>query len=115
MITLILHIIITRISSISICFAKNLIPASKIKEISRLAHIHLENDEASRLEEDLKKVFEWVESIEKLPLQEQHSDDCAPSDLREDKITDGHISEKILKNAPTTHAGYFTAPKVIGS
>lgn len=92
-----------------------MIPASKIQKISRLAHIHLENDEAERLEKELEKVFQWVEMIKKLQLPEQSADRHTLSNLREDQITDGDITEKILKNAPTTHENYFTAPKVIGS
>ena len=92
-----------------------MIPASKIKEISQLAHIHLEPEEATALERDLQKVFAWVETIEKLSVQYDDSGDKVPSHLRKDKIITENIPEEIMKNAPQAQGHLFTVPKVIKS
>jgi aspartyl-tRNA(Asn)/glutamyl-tRNA(Gln) amidotransferase subunit C len=92
-----------------------MISARKIKEISRLAHIHLEPEEAAHLEKDLEKVFAWVESIEKVSVQCDDVSNKEPSILRQDVITEGNIADKIVGNAPQTHAHYFSVPKVIES
>ena len=92
-----------------------MIPSQKIKEISRLAHIYLEPQEANSLEKDLEKVFAWVETIEKVSVQDSSEDKKNASILRKDLVTDGKISGEIIKNAPHVHGPYFSVPKVIES
>ncbi len=33
--------------------------------------------------------------------------------MREDKVTDGEIPEKVLKNAPKAEEGFFVVPKSV--
>jgi aspartyl-tRNA(Asn)/glutamyl-tRNA(Gln) amidotransferase subunit C len=61
-------------------------------------------------------VIEWIDT-----LNEVNTDGVEPIanvsgqklPLREDQITDGGYSEKILNNAPEKESGFFVVPKVV--
>ena len=64
----------------------------------------------------LSKIITWVEKLNEVET-ENVIPITNPSDIkipfREDKVDDGKIKEKILKNAPEKKGGYFIVPKVI--
>ena len=87
-----------------------------VARISRLARIATTDEEQERLAGELSGILDWVEQ-----LGEVDTDNVEPMTsvvemvqrLRVDAVTDGHVQDKVLANAPETTDGFFVVPKVI--
>lgn len=87
-----------------------------VKRIAFLAHLNVEQDKLEETKEEFNKILAWVEE-----LGEVNTDNVEPLvsvnnealTLRQDEVTTGHISQKILANAPAKEYGYFVVPKVV--
>ena len=87
-----------------------------VAKVSNLARIKINNDQLSTISNELESVIEWIDT-----LNEVNTDGVDPIanvsgqklPLREDKVTDGGYSEKILNNAPEKEGGFFVVPKVV--
>ena len=71
------------------------IDKDKIKHISKLARISVDDKEIDGLTKDLSSILNQ-------PLRS-----------RKDEINDGKIREKILENSPKKNEEFFVVPKVI--
>ena len=98
----------------------------QVRHIAKLARIAMSEEELARLGPELNAIIGWVEQ-----LGEVNTDGIEPLTavieqklrLREDKVTDGGIAEKVLANAPggavyiepddKNAGGFFTVPKVV--
>tara|TARA_X000000368_G_scaffold348566_1_gene288380 strand:- start:94 stop:381 length:288 start_codon:yes stop_codon:yes gene_type:complete len=87
-----------------------------IKHISKLARISVDEKKIDNLTKDLSSIFEFIEQLNELktdkvkPLSSILNE---PLRSRKDKISDGKIKDKILKNSPKTNEEFFVVPKVI--
>ena len=87
-----------------------------VTKVSNLARIKINNDQLSTISNELESVIEWIDT-----LNEVNTNGVEPIanvsgqklPLREDKVTDGGYSEKILNNAPEKESGFFVVPKVV--
>ncbi len=87
-----------------------------VRRIAFLAKLKVEPEKLEDTKSEFNKILAWVEE-----LGEVNTDNVTPLvsvndealSLRQDEITAGHISEKILKNAPAQEFGYFVVPKVV--
>ena len=87
-----------------------------VKRVARLARLHLDNDAVERMVPQLGGILNWIEQ-----LQEVNTDNVEPLanvanielKLREDKVTDGDIQDKVLANAAESVQGFFVVPKVV--
>ena len=97
-----------------------------VARIARLARLKVPEEELEPLAGELSGILAWIEQ-----LNEVDTKDVAPlasvSDvtlpMRQDKVTDGGIAEKVLANAPggavyieptdNNAGGFFTVPKVV--
>ena len=97
-----------------------------VARIARLARLKVPEEELEPLAGELSGILAWIEQ-----LNEVDTKDVAPlasvSDvtlpMRQDKVTDGGIAEKVLANAPggavyidqtdRNAGGFFTVPKVV--
>jgi len=87
-----------------------------VARIAALARIRVPEDELDTLAGELSNIFGWIEQLdavdtENVPPMSQAADQKLR--WREDVVTDGGISDKVLANAPAAKDGYFTVPKVI--
>jgi aspartyl-tRNA(Asn)/glutamyl-tRNA(Gln) amidotransferase subunit C len=88
----------------------------EVKHIAKLARIRIPEAELPHYASEINGILKWIEQ-----LAQVNTDNVAPlasvSDQllpwREDKVTDGNIQEKILKNATGSQFGCFTVPKVL--
>lgn len=87
-----------------------------VKKIASLSKINVKEEEVKKFSNELSKIITWVEKLNEVET-ENVIPITNPSDIkipfREDKVDDGKIEEKILKNAPEKKGGYFIVPKVI--
>ena len=97
-----------------------------VARIARLARLKVPDEELAPLAGELSGILAWIEQ-----LNEVDTADVAPlasvSDvtlpMRQDKVTDGGVAEKILTNAPggavyieptdKNAGGFFVVPKVV--
>ena len=88
----------------------------KIKKISKLARISVDDKKIDDLTKDLSSIFKFIEQLNELnteqvkPLSSILNE---PLRVRKDEIKDGKIREKILENSPQKNEEFFVVPKVI--
>ena len=87
-----------------------------VKKIATLSKMKIEENEVEKFSNELSKIINWVEKLNEVDTK-NITPITNPSDIkipfRKDKINDGKIEDKILKNAPEKKAGYFVVPKVV--
>ena len=87
-----------------------------VKKIARLARIHVSEEKSELLSADLDNILNWIEQLEEVntdgvePLSSVNEHVLA---WRKDTVTDGEITQKVLKNAPEKAGEFFVVPKVI--
>jgi len=92
------------------------IDKDKIKHVSKLARISVDEKKIDSLTKDLSSIFKFIEQLNELntdkvePLSSILNE---PLRFRKDEITDGKIRDKILKNSPQKNEEFFVVPKVI--
>jgi aspartyl-tRNA(Asn)/glutamyl-tRNA(Gln) amidotransferase subunit C len=87
-----------------------------VRRIAKLARIGVEEAEIDRLQGELNGILGWIEQLSEVDVE-----GVVPLTggaqialrLREDVVTDGHIAESILSNAPDRVGAFFTVPKVV--
>ena len=92
------------------------IDKDKIKHVSKLARISVDEKKIDDLTKDLSSIFKFIEQLNELntdkvePLSSILNE---PLRSRKDEINDGKIRDKILKNSPKKNEEFFIVPKVI--
>ena len=92
------------------------IDKDKIKHVSKLARISLDEKKIDGLTNDLTSIFKFIEQLNELntdKVEPLSSIFTAPLRSREDKIDDGKIRDRILENSPKKNEEFFVVPKVI--
>jgi aspartyl-tRNA(Asn)/glutamyl-tRNA(Gln) amidotransferase subunit C len=87
-----------------------------VKRIARLARIAVPDEELAPLASELSGILTWVEQLDAVDtrgVEPMTSVVAVTLPMREDKVTDGGIPEKILANAPEPQRGFFTVTKVV--
>ena len=92
------------------------VDAATVRKIASLARIAATEAEVEAMVPELNNILGWIEQ-----LSEVDTDGIEPLAavipnmlrLREDRVTDGGIREKVLQNAPQAEHGFFAVPKVI--
>ena len=92
------------------------IDKDKIKHVSKLARISVDEKKIDGLAKDLSSIFKFIEQLNELntdkvePLSSILNE---PLRSRKDQINDGQIRDKILENSPNKNEEFFVVPKVI--
>ena len=92
------------------------IDKDKIKHVSKLARISVDEKKIDGLTKDLSSIFKFIEQLDELntdkvePLSSILNE---PLRSRKDEINDGKITDKILENSPNKNKEFFVVPKVI--
>ena len=92
------------------------IDKDKIKHVSKLARISVDEKKIDSLTKDLSSIFKFIEQLNELNTDEVEPLSSIlnePLRLRKDEINDGKIRETILKNSPKKNEEFFVVPKVI--
>jgi aspartyl-tRNA(Asn)/glutamyl-tRNA(Gln) amidotransferase subunit C len=87
-----------------------------VKQIAKLARIRVPEDQLDHLAGELNNILGWIEQ-----LNELDTDGVEPMTsvvemvpaLREDVVSDGGITEKVVANAPEAAGSFFAVPKVV--
>jgi len=92
------------------------IDKDKIKHVSKLARISVDEKKIDSLTKDISSIFKFIEQLNELntdkvkPLSSILNE---PLRSRKDVINDGKIRDKILQNSPNKNEEFFVVPKVI--
>lgn len=92
------------------------VDAATVKRIGRLARIRIEDDEVETYQGELNAILGFVEQLEEVDVSGvEPMTSVTPMRLRrrEDKVTDGGIPERIVRNAPLSEDNFFMVPKVV--
>jgi aspartyl-tRNA(Asn)/glutamyl-tRNA(Gln) amidotransferase subunit C len=92
------------------------IDKDKIKHVSKLARISVDEKKIDSLINDLSSIFKFIEQLNELNTDEVKpltSILNEPLRSRIDEVNDGKIREKILENSPQKNDKFFVVPKVI--
>jgi aspartyl-tRNA(Asn)/glutamyl-tRNA(Gln) amidotransferase subunit C len=92
------------------------IDKNKIKHVSKLARISVDEKKIDSLSKDLNSIIKFIEKLNEIntdktePLSSILNE---PLRLRKDEVNDGKIRDKILENSPQKNDEFFVVPKVI--
>jgi aspartyl-tRNA(Asn)/glutamyl-tRNA(Gln) amidotransferase subunit C len=92
------------------------VDATTVRRIAHLARIAVADDEVDHLKGELNAILAFVEQLSEVNVEGiEPMTSVTPMVMkkREDKITDGGISDDILKNAPVSEDHFFLVPKVV--
>lgn len=92
------------------------IDAATVKRIGRLARIRVEEDEVKKYQGELNTILGFVEQLNEVDVSGvEPMTSVTPMRLRrrEDKITDGSMADRVVKNAPLSEDNFFMVPKVV--
>ena len=92
------------------------IDKDRVKHISKLARISLDDKKINNLSKDLSSIMKFIDK-----LNELNTDKTTPLTSiinaslksREDEVKDGKIRDQILKNSPEKNEEFFVVPKVL--
>ena len=97
-----------------------------VARIARLARLKVPEEELAPLAGELSGILAWIEQLNEVDtanVEPMSSVSDVTLPMREDKVTDGNVAEKILTNAPggavyieptdRNAGGFFTVPKVV--
>jgi aspartyl-tRNA(Asn)/glutamyl-tRNA(Gln) amidotransferase subunit C len=92
------------------------IDVAVVRKVARLSRIAVPEADLAPLAEKLNGIMSWIEQ-----LGEVDTDGVEPLTsvvaqglpLREDMVTEGGDSARVLANAPKSAAGFFVVPKVV--
>jgi len=92
------------------------IDTATVTKIARLASIEIAANEKEHYARELNGILQWIEQLkevdtEGVPQLASVSDTTLPR--RKDEVTDGHMRDAVLANAPASDYGCFVVPKVI--
>lgn len=87
-----------------------------VRRIARLARLAITEPELAPMAQELNVILGWAEQ-----LNEVDTGTVAPMTSavettlkrRTDTVSDGHILEAVLRNAPLAEHGFFVVPKII--
>ena len=94
------------------------IDKDKIKHVSKLARISIDERKIDSLTKDLSSIFKFIEQLNELntdKVKPLSSILNQPLRSRKDEINDGKIREKILKNSPKKMKNFLLYQKLLNN
>jgi aspartyl-tRNA(Asn)/glutamyl-tRNA(Gln) amidotransferase subunit C len=92
------------------------VDAQTVRRIADLARIAVAEDEIEGLQGELNAILAFVEQLSGVDVESvEPMTSVIPMQMerRADKVTDGDMSDDIIKNAPEADDRFFLVPKVV--
>ena len=92
------------------------IDAATVRKVARLARIAVPEDRLDPLAAELSGILQWIEQLSEVDtdgVEPMTSAVAATLPLRDDVVTDGGNSARVLSNAPKSVDGFYVVPKVV--
>lgn len=88
--------------------------AKEINHIAKLARLKFDESGIDSMGKDLNDILKWMDILQSADTSSiTGAEETAPLRQREDKVTVGNLSEKLMKNATEPYEHFFTVPKVV--
>ena len=88
--------------------------AKEINHIAKLARLKFDESAVDSMAKDLNDILKWMDILQRADTSSVTGvEEAAPLRQREDKVTVGNLSEKLMKNAHEPYEHFFTVPKVV--
>lgn len=87
-----------------------------VRRIARLARLAISDDGLAPMARELNVILGWAEQLNQVDTSAVAPMTSAVQTTlkqRPDTITDGHIQEAVLANAPAAEHGFFVVPKIV--
>ena len=87
-----------------------------VRKVSKLAKIRIDEQEETKLIEELNNILGWVDELKKVnteqtePMLSVFNESMV---MRKDEVLSETSDELVLKNAPESKSGFFVVPKVV--
>ncbi|HEX9445776.1 MAG TPA: Asp-tRNA(Asn)/Glu-tRNA(Gln) amidotransferase subunit GatC [Candidatus Binatia bacterium] len=92
------------------------ITREEVQRVALLARLQLSPDEENRLTEQLDKILQYMEKLDRLDTEKveplAHAVDVVNA-FREDRVTNEPRPEVLLANAPAREKTFIKVPKII--
>ena len=92
------------------------IDAATVRKVARLARIREPEDKLEALASELSGILQWIEQLNEVDtdgVEPMASAVAVSLPMREDIVTEGGDSAKVLANAPKSDRNFFVVPKVV--
>jgi aspartyl-tRNA(Asn)/glutamyl-tRNA(Gln) amidotransferase subunit C len=92
------------------------IDVATVRKVARLSRIAEPEEALPALAEQLNGIMRWIEQLAEVDtdgVEPMTSAVAVAAPLREDVVTEGGDSSRVLANAPKTADGFFVVPKVV--
>ncbi|MDO8324727.1 MAG: Asp-tRNA(Asn)/Glu-tRNA(Gln) amidotransferase subunit GatC [Phenylobacterium sp.] len=92
------------------------IDAATVRKVARLARIAEPEDRIEPLAKELSGILAWIEQLAEVDtdgVEPMTSAVAVAAPLRDEVVSDGGDSARVLSNAPKTVGGFFVVPKVV--
>ena len=92
------------------------IDAAAMKKIASLARIREPDDRLEPLAQEISGILQWIEQLSAVDtdgVEPMTSVVAAKLPMRDDVVSEGGDSAKVLANAPRSDRGFFVVPKVV--
>jgi aspartyl-tRNA(Asn)/glutamyl-tRNA(Gln) amidotransferase subunit C len=92
------------------------VDAATVRRIAHLARIAVADDEVAHLQGELNAILAFVDQLSEVDCKGvEPMTSVTPMEMRKrkDEVTDGGITEDVLRNAPAREDNYFLVPKVV--
>lgn len=86
------------------------------RRVAHLARIEVAEEDLDTLAGELSGILGFMEQLNEVDVEGvEPMTSVTPMRLkrREDAVTDGDMTDRILKNAPDAREGFFAVPKVV--
>ncbi len=87
-----------------------------VRRIARLARLAIAEDGLAPMAHELNVILGWAEQLNQVDTNAVEPMTSAVQTTlkqRTDTVTDGHIQEAVLANAPLAEHGFFVVPKIV--
>ncbi len=92
------------------------IDVAAVKKVASLAKLRVPDERLAPLADELSGILAWIEQLNEVDtdgVEPMTSAVAAKLPLREDIVSDGGDTERVLSNAPRREKNFFVVPKVI--
>lgn len=87
-----------------------------VRRIAKLARLAISDEALEPMAKELNVILQWVEQLNEVDTSAVDPMTSAVQTklkLRQDVVSDGHIQEAVLQNAPLAEHGFFVVPKIV--
>lgn len=87
-----------------------------IKNVAKLARLHLPQDQEAKFMNDIDSILNWVEELKEVNVENVEplvSVSIQEKAERKDEVTIENLQKELMINAPESAHGFYVVPKMV--